>query len=389
MSNPTADAIIIGAGVHGASLAFHLSLRGLKPLILERRFLASEASGYSSGLVRMHYDLELESRLAWDSFQYFRSWSEIVGGECGFSRTGFIQLVQPEHSENLRHNIAMQQKLGIPALLITSEDVRRLAPSFYVGDFEVAAYEPESGYADPTSTTRTLVDAARQRGVRLIQECQVTGIRIDNNRVMGVKTNQEQFDTPIVINAAGAWAARVARMAGFNLPVNTWRHETMFVRRPQDFGPAHPAVIDDINSMYFRPETGNLTLVGLEDGNTRGESPEENSGKARPGFVERAIERLTRRIPALENGSLHSTLAGFDGVTPDSHPVLGPAGPEGFYLDCGFSGTGFKIAPAVGANLADWIVDGQPDAIDITSFSVERFITGYPLIGQHNYDKEF
>jgi sarcosine oxidase subunit beta len=389
MSNPTADAIIIGAGVHGASLAFHLSLRGLKPLILERRFLASEASGYSSGLVRMHYDLELESRLAWDSFQYFRSWSEIVGGECGFTRTGFIQLVQSEHVDNLRYNVAMQQRLGIPALLISSEDVRRLAPAFYVGDFEVAAYEPESGYADPTSTTRALVDAARQRGARLIQECQVTGIRMDNNRVTGVNTDKDQFDTPIVIDAAGAWAAGVARMSGFNLPVNTWRHETMFVRRPQDFGPAHPAVIDDINGMYFRPETGNLTLVGLEDGNTRGESPEENTGKARPGYVERAVERICRRIPSLVKGSLQSTLAGFDGVTPDGHPVLGPAGPEGFYLDCGFSGTGFKIAPAVGANLADWIVDGKPGKIDINPFSPGRFSTGDLITSQYSYDKEF
>ncbi len=388
MSNPTADAIIIGAGVHGASLAFHLSLRGLKPVVIERRFLASEASGYSSGLVRMHYDLELESRLAWDSFQYFRSWSEIVGGDCGFTRTGFIQLAQTEHTDNLRNNVAMQQRLGIPTLLITCDDVRRLAPNFFVDDFEFAAYEPESGYADPTSTTRALMDAARQRGARLIQECQVTGIRINSNRVTGVNTDHDRFDSPIVINAAGAWAARVASMAGVDLPVKTWRHETMFVRRPQDFGPAHPTVIDDINSMYFRPETGNLTLVGLEDGNTRGEPPEENTGKARPGFVERAIERLTRRIPALENGSLHSTLAGFDGVTPDGHPVLGPAGPEGFYLDCGFSGTGFKIAPAVGANLADWIVDGKPGSIDITAFSPGRFTTGDLIISQYSYDKE-
>ncbi len=253
----------------------------------------------------------------------------------------------------------------------------------------IAAYEPESGYADPTSTTRALMDAARQRGARLIQECQVTGIRVNSNRVTGVNTDHDRFDSPIVINAAGAWAARVASMAGVDLPVKTWRHETMFVRRPQDFGPAHPTVIDDINSMYFRPETGKLTLVGLEDGNTRGEAPEENTGKARPGFVERAIERLTRRIPVLENGSLHSTLAGFDGVTPDGHPVLGPVGPEGFYLDCGFSGTGFKIAPAIGANLADWIVDGRSGSIDITAFSPGRFTTGNLIISQYSYDKEF
>jgi glycine/D-amino acid oxidase-like deaminating enzyme len=127
----------------------------------------------------------------------------------------------------------------------------------------------------------------------------------------------------------------------------------------------------------------------LEDGNTRGEAPEENTGKARPGFVERAIERITRRIPALENGSLHSTLAGFDGVTSDGHPVIGPAGPEGFYLDCGFSGTGFKIAPAVGSNLADWIVDGKPSNDDILQLAAGRFAAGNLISGNFSYDKEF
>jgi glycine/D-amino acid oxidase-like deaminating enzyme len=375
--------------VHGASLAFHLSRRGLKPLVLEKRFLAAEASGYSSGLVRMHYDLELASRLAWDSFQYFRSWSEMVGGDCGFTRTGFIQLVPAEQIEHLRQNVEMQQGLGIPTLLVTAGDVRRLAPSFNVNDFEIAAYEPESGHADPTSTTRTLMDAARSGGASLIQDCSVTGIRIHGSRVVGVDTSQDPIDTPFVIDAAGAWAARVARLVGLDIPVNTWRHETMFVRWPSDTKPSHPTVIDDINDMYFRPETGRLTLVGLEDGNTRGESPDDNLGKARPGFVERAVERICRRIPALENGSLHTTQAGFDGVTPDSQPILGPAGPDGFYLDCGFSGTGFKIAPAVGANLAAWILDGQPAEIDISPLSVKRFSSGDLMIGQHTYNKDF
>lgn len=389
MPNHTADVIIIGGGVHGASLAFHLARVGLKPVVIERRFLAAEASGYSSGLVRMHYDLELESQLAWDSFQYFRSWSEMVGGECGFTRTGFIQLVPPEHTLNLQQNVYLQQRMGIPTSLISAADVQRLAPHFFAGDFEQAAYEPESGYADPTMTTRSLMEAARQGGAELIQDCLVTGIRQTRGRVTGVSSSRGDFEAPVIVNAAGAWAANIGHMAGLDLPVMTWRHETMFVRRPPDFGPAHPTVIDDILGMYFRPETGTLTLVGLEDGNTRGESPEDNSGKARTGYVERAVERICRRIPALVNGSLHSTLAGFDGVTPDSHPVLGPAGPDGFYLDCGFSGTGFKIAPAVGKNLADWIVDGRPSEVDITRFSVRRFETGNLIVGDFNYGKEF
>jgi len=306
----TADVIIIGGGVNGVSLAFHLARRDLKVLILEKRFLAAEATGHSSGLVRMHYDLEAESRLAWASFQYFRNWSHMVGGDCGFRRTGFIQIVRPEYEDALRENVKMHQQIGIPTFLITSEDVRRLAPEFVTDDFSIAAYEPESGYADPSSTTRSFIEAARLKGANLVQDCQVSGIKVEAGRVKGVETNQGAFFAPLVVNAAGAWAARIGRMAGLEVPVETWRHETLFIRRPPELGPSHPTVIDDALSMYFRPETGGLTLVGLEDSNVIGEDPENGSDRARVGFVERAVERICRRVPVMEKGSLHSTLAG-------------------------------------------------------------------------------
>src|SRR3989338_2584450 len=143
------DAIIIGGGIAGTSLAFHLAGRGLKPVVLERQHLAAGATGRSSGLVRMHYDLEPESRLAWASFHYFRNWKEIVGGEWGFTRTGFLQIVAPAYTEKLKANVAMHQRVGIPSLVVTPADVKRLAPEFVTDDFEAAAYEPESGYADP------------------------------------------------------------------------------------------------------------------------------------------------------------------------------------------------------------------------------------------------
>jgi sarcosine oxidase subunit beta len=313
----------------------------------------------------------------------------MVGGECGFTRTGFIQLVKARENEYLKANVAMQQRVGIPTFLLTPADIHRLAPTFFVDDFEMAAYEPESGYADPTSSARSLMDAARRLGARLVQDCRVTAVNQVGGRVVGVESTQGSYSAPIVVDAAGAWAAPVARMAGVDIPVNTWRHETLFLRRPKDFGPPHPTVIDHLNTMYFRPETGGLTLVGLEDGNTFGESPEDNTGKARPGFAERAVERICRRIPVLENGSLHSTQAGFDGITPDGHALLGPAGPEGLYLDCGFSGTGFKLAPAVGASLAEWVVDGHPATIDITPLSVERLEKGFQLRGEHPYSDHF
>jgi sarcosine oxidase subunit beta len=378
------DVIIIGGGIAGVSAAFHLSRRGCRPVVLERKFVAAEATGRSSGLVRMHYDLEAESRLAWASFQYFRNWRERVGGECGFTRTGFLQIVSPAHNDHLRANVAMHQRIGIPSLLITADDVKRLAPDFVTDDFELAAYEPESGYADPGSTAAALMAAARERGARLIQDCRVSQIKTAGGRVTGVETHLGDFAAPVVLNAAGARAAEVGRMAGVALPVDTWWHEVAFIRRPPALQP-HPTVIDLSLSMYFRPETGGLTLVALEDNSQFGEPPESDADHVSPGFVERAVERLCRRVHDMDAGSLKTAYRGCDGITPDQRAILDQAGPDGFYVACGFSGTGFKLGPAVGACMAELILDGQAKTVDISSFTLRRFETGKLLKGEHAY----
>jgi glycine/D-amino acid oxidase-like deaminating enzyme len=380
----TADAIIIGAGVHGASLAFHLARRGVKPLVLEKKFLGAGATGRSSGLVRMHYDVRQDTELAWVSFQYFRNWKEMVGGECGFTRTGFLQLVAAQDKETLKANVAIHQDIGVPVMLIGADDVKRLAPTFATEDVEVAAYEPESGYAMPSDTAAALMNAARDKGARLIQDCAVTGVILGGGRVTGVQTTQGDFSAPLVVNAAGPWAGKVNQMLGLDLPYDTWRHDTMFVVRPPQVGPSHPAVIDDANEMYFRPE-GSLTLVGLEDGNPIGESPDSDTDHAQKGFVERGIDRICQRIPIMENGGLHSAHGGYDGITPDQHPLLGAAGPDGFYLDCGFSGTGFKISPAVGLCMSELILDGAGRTVDLSMYAPARFAEGHPIVGQYAY----
>lgn len=378
----TADVIIIGGGVQGASLAFHLARRGVRATVIERQFVAAGATGRSSGLVRMHYDTEVDSRLAWESFKYYRSWREMVGGECGFTRTGFLQIVGAEQAQALRANVAMHQRIGIPALVITADDVRRLAPSFAIADVEHAAYEPESGYAMPSDAASALMAAARDRGARLAQGCAVTGIRVLGGKVAGVETTQGAFFAPVVVNAAGAWAGRINGMVGLDLPLDTWRHDTMFVVRPAEIGPSHPTVIDFPNELYFRPE-GQLTLVGLEDGNPLGESPDGDTDRAKPGFVERAIDRICRRVPIMERGGLQSAHGGYDGITPDQHPILGAAGPDGFYLNCGHSGTGFKTAPAVGLCMAELIVDGAAKTVDISSLAPGRFAQGKQIKGNY------
>jgi len=379
----TADVIIIGAGVQGASLAFHLTQRGVKVLVLEKNFIGAGATGRSSGMVRMHYDVRQDSELAWASFNYFKNWAERVGGGCDFVRTGFLQLVAREHEDALRKNTAMNQDIGIPTFLISADDVKRLAPSFVTDDFDIAAYEPESGYADPNATTASLITAAKEKGARILQDCAVTGIIVESGKVKGVNTSQGDYFAPVVVNAAGPWAGALNAMVGLDLPYTTWRHDIMFVGRPKEIGPGHPAAIDFPNEMYFRPETGGLTLVGLEDGNPLGDSPDGDSDHASKGFVERAIERICQRIPAMENGHLHTAHGGYDGITPDQHPLLGQAGPEGFYLQCGMSGTGFKIAPAIGLCMSELILDGAAKTVDISIYRPQRFEEGNEIKGNY------
>ncbi len=378
----TADVIIIGGGVHGASLAFHLAQRAVKVIVLEKKFVGAGATGRSSGLVRMHYDTEVDSRLAWESFTYFRNWKELVGGGCGFTRTGFIQIVDEKHEGALKVNVAMHQRIGIPSFIITADDVKRLAPSFATDDFNLAAYEPESGYAMPSDTANALMSAASARGVRLVQDCAVTAIKVAGGKVIAVETNRGEFSASVIVNAAGAWANQINKMVGLDLAYDTWRHDTMFVARPPQIGASHPTVIDFSKEMYFRPE-GELTLVGLEDGNPLGESADSDTDQAKKGFVERAIDRICQRVPLMERGGLHSAHGGYDGITPDQHPVLGAAGPDGFYLDCGHSGTGFKTSPAIGLCMSELIVDGVSKTVDISALAPSRFAEGKLIKGNY------
>jgi glycine/D-amino acid oxidase-like deaminating enzyme len=207
---------------------------------------------------------------------------------------------------------------------------------------------------------------------------------VERDRVVGLETSRGQIDTPIVVNAAGAWAGPLAATVGIELPLQVWRHDVAYLKRPPEL-PPHPVIIDFANSMYVRPEGESLTLVALEDGNPLGGSPDASVDAAAPGFLEKAAARVTQRLPHMDAAGLHSAHSGQDGITPDMHPVIGPAGPEGFFLDTGFSGTGFKIAPAVGAALAQLIVDGRSRDVDLGIYRFERFATGNLIAGEHPY----
>jgi len=382
----TYDAIVIGAGVMGASIAFHLAERGLKVAILERKVTASGATGHSSGLVRMHYDLAVESELTYVSYKnYFTNWRERVGGECGFQKTGFLQISKREDEDKLRGNVANQQKIGINTSVISADEVKKLFPDLITDHFDYAAFEPDSGYADATLTTNSFIDAAKRNGATLLQNCEVTTVRMAGGKVIGVDTTKSPFgDAPIIVNAAGAWAKHVASLAGFDVPLETWTHDVAFLHRPPSLGRI-PACIDDVINCYFRPEGGALILAAGEDESMRGEGPDAEDQTPTPTFLDKLIDAMLQRIPKLEESGLHSIHVGRDGITPDQRAIYSGTDLVGFYLACGLSGTGFKTSPAAGASMAELILDGRPKTADITPFRFSRFAEGKLLEGEYGY----
>src|SRR4030095_10558627 len=174
--------------------------------------------------------------------------------------------------DKLRGNGANQQRIGINTSVITVDEVRKLFPDLVTEHFDYAAYEPDSGYADPTLTTNSLLEAAKRDGATLIQNCEVIAIHTGGGKVTGVSTDKGDFDAPIVINAAGAWAKGVASLAGVEVPFETWPHDVAFLPRPPSRGRI-PACIDDVINCYYRPEGRALILAAGQDESLRGEEP--------------------------------------------------------------------------------------------------------------------
>ena len=382
----TADVVVVGAGVQGASLAFHLARRGAAVAVIERSSVGAGATGRSSGFVRMHYDLELEARLAWVSFPYFLDWADRVGeGDPGFVRTGFLQLVPEASAEALRANVAAQQRIGIATEVVGPQDIARLVPGIIADDVAAAAWEPRSGYADPTAAASGLLAAARRSGAAYAGGVRAIRVLVDGDRVTGIETDAGRIDAPVVVDAAGAWATDLARTVGLEIPVEPWRHDTAYFGLPVGHPVGLPIVLDHAGEVYFRPEGRDLLLVGLETGNEIGGDPDRPMDACATGFLEAAAEGVCRRLPWMVAGDVRTAHGGQDGITPDQRAILGPAGPDGFYLACGFSGSGFKTAPAIGASLAEWILDGRPSTVDIRPFGLERFAAGRPIVGEHPY----
>jgi glycine/D-amino acid oxidase-like deaminating enzyme len=372
----TADVIIIGGGVIGASVAFHLASCGVRRvLVLERNFLGSGGTGRSVGIIRQLYPTRETSEMVLRSLSVFERFPEAVGGDAGFVRTGALIGVSAAMRPALEQTLALQRSLGIRAEIVEPEDLGRIEPRIDASGLGAVLWEPGSGYGDPSAVTAGFAAAARRLGVVVEQGVEVVAIRHQGGRVIGVDTaTGDGIDAPTVINAAGLWAPRVARLAGVDLPIVVGRHPVFLLERDPRFGPAHTVYLDLAGGSYVRPETGGLTITGsLTDDEAQHPMDADLLG-SEAGFDEAVgvLARTAQAIPALANGRFSRGYAGAFDITPDWMPILDQSPIRGFWIASGMSGHGFKLSPAVGEMLAALITGARPP-VNPVPFRLDRF----------------
>jgi sarcosine oxidase subunit beta len=373
----TADVVIIGGGVTGCSIAFHLAQRGHRSVVvLERQFLASGGTGRSVGVMRTLYPTPETSRMVLHSLRVFQSFTEITGGDAGYVQCGALIAVAPGQREALEKTLAAQREIGIQARLLSPDDIRELDPRIDPFAVGAAVYEPESGYGDPTGVTSGFAHAARRHGAVIEQMAEVVGLRRDGDRVSGVVTaTGDEIATRVVVNAAGLWCRDIAAMAGVTLPVIVGRHPVFIVERAAGFGRPHPVYLDLASGTFLRPETGGLTLTGFLDADEPSHPMDPETLGADVAFdeVARIMERASRCMPALADARYQRGYAGAFDITPDWMPILDETAVRGLYVAVGMSGHGFKLSPAVGRLMADRILDGTSALTDLAPFRLDRF----------------
>jgi sarcosine oxidase subunit beta len=373
----TAEVVIIGGGIVGSSIAYHLTAAGCpKVLILERESHQGKGStGKSMGGVRAQFATDVNIQMSLYSIPFYAEFQEHVGEECGYRAQGYLFLATKQaHLDYLRMNQQRQKALGLKNVdMVAADDIRRDYPQLRGDDIVGGSFCSTDGFVDPYLAMTGFTSFATQNGASVWKNCEVNAIHSDGDGISGVETTRGPISTKTVVNAAGPWAAEVAKLAGIDLPVQPLRRMLIPTEPFADYPHSAPMTIDMTNGFHFRPESLGFLLAWND--------PEETPGfktNFEPGFIEKVLTRAADRVPCFERLAVNPkrAWAGLYEMTPDHHGILGESPLKGFYLANGFSGHGVMHAPATGKILSDLILRGHTDVLDVSLFNLDRFTTG-------------
>ncbi len=370
-----AQAVIIGGGVIGTSVAFHLAKLGLEDvLLLERAHLASGSTGRSVGMIETNYGLEVDVRLAKAGYEEFTRFAEVTGGTADFHRRPYLETVASRDQEgHLERAVEMGTRHGIDVRLVTPDEISAAFPELRVDDVSRGLLSQDAGFCDPHSVATSYAAAAQRLGAVVETKTPVERILVDGGRVQGVRTAAGDVRTSVVVHATGPWCNDLLAPLGVTLPVARWQRQ-IFVTSPHpDIPNDRPMYIDLPGRFYFRQELDGGFVLGLVE-----DDPAHESELANPEtdweFKTRAVEAAVHRVPKLAETSIANAWSGVVTFTPDQLPVLGPVKEAvGLYLANGMSGYGVMISPGVGIALSEMIVRGESKTIDVSGLGYHRF----------------
>lgn len=387
----TADVVVIGGGVNGASTAFQLAKHGAgKVVLLERRHICAGATGKSGALVRAHYSNVPETQLTLESLKMFWNWDEYIGfGTPRFEQTGFFRIVKEHDIDKLRANVESHRAIGVNARMVDSKEAKEIEPLMRTDDFSYAAYEPESGYADPNATTYAFLEGAAYFGAQICTHTEATKLVVTDGKISAVETNRGTISTNHVVVAGGAWSDRLLKTIGVDLPLTPQIAQVVVYRWPAEMEQTrkHAVVIDSTYHAWLRTEGANCTLIGVE--HAIGEvDPDNFPETVTQEYVDRCREVLAGRFPVFKHSTMRGNWRGVIMDSSDSHPIIDKMDEfGGLYVMTGDNGSSFKTAPATGVVLSEWVLKGEPQLMDMSPFRASRYAEGRPWVDELAYDR--
>ena len=373
------DVLIIGGGVIGCSIAYHLTKRGCRNVVVvECNTIGSGSTAKAAGGFRQQFSYETNVRLAMYSINFFEHFHERLelppdAEGVDFHQIGYLFLLStPEAFTTFERSAALQQRLGLPVEVLTPEQVGSRWPWLSVHDLVGATYCPTDGYGRPHNVMQAFATQAQRLGASFVEGAEVSAITRKAARIMTVETNQGSFSPGSVIICAGPWSGELGRLAGVEIPVQPLRR-MCFVTDPFDAIPQDaPMTIEMPNTFHFRPEGAGF-MLGTSDQH----EPYGFHTTMRWEWLERVMEDAAKRIPVLEQAKIHHGWAGLYETSPDHNAILGPIpGVENLLVATGFSGHGVMQSPATGMIMSEFILDGKAHTLDVSDLGIERFSTG-------------